>query len=337
MIFPAFNYKIVFSNQNDCADGQYFYHNTFKENGMEFVRLFTSFPLIGSNLEEDYKMWYVFALDSGAFFRVTGKITVFRQHHRLSELISIMSTLLSDKCEPTYSVTDNDLVSERRITVGPVCVFRDYVWNVANRLSFTSKDNYEWLEKEATNAINQTTIDFSLFYDLTAIQRGHHVTAMTVPDSKNIPEGMLSVVDVTKWNELSSISPFWPKVREDLIDKLSDQGWIDFYPMDELRVLNFSKNNTGDRNFRHVIATAKKECCECYQDYCVWSVNGVKILKNIELVNGGVWREFHPNKKRREFGYIQASFAIKHHGRDIGLKKKPTCVVQSLNNMFPDE
>ena len=69
----------------------------------------------------------------------------------------------------------------------------------------------------------------------------------------------------------------------------------------------------------------------------VWDVNGDKILENIELVTGGVWYEFLPNKRRREFGCIQANFAIRRHGRDSGRTKTPSCVVVSLQPIFPDE
>ena len=337
MNFPAFNYNTVFSNQNDCDDGKYFYYNTFQENGTEFVRLFTSFPPNGSIPQDKYKIWFIFALDNGVIYRVTDKVTVFRQQYRLGELISIMSTLLSNNCEPSYSYTKNDLLTERRITVGRVCVYRDYVWNVANRLSYTSKDNYERLEKEVTNKIQQSTADFSLFYDLSAIQCGYHLSSRMIPDSEFLPQGMRSVVDVSQWNDISRISPFWPEIREHLIDKLSERGWIDFYPMDDLRVEKLANNRPIDRKFQDLISNAKKRCCKCYQDYCVWDVNGDKILENIELVTGGVWYDFLPNKRRREFGCIQANFAIRRHGRDSGRTKTPSCVVVSLQPIFPDE
>ena len=66
MNFPAFNYNTVFSNQNDCDDGKYFYYNTFEELGTEYVRLFTSFPPNGSIPQDKYKIWFIFALDNGA-------------------------------------------------------------------------------------------------------------------------------------------------------------------------------------------------------------------------------------------------------------------------------
>eukprot|EP00536_Pseudo-nitzschia_multiseries_P013877 jgi/Psemu1/36773/gm1.36773_g len=95
-----------------------------------------------------------------------------------------------------------------------------------------SRDHYNTLETKVKEHIKHNTSDFCLLYDLAAVHYRYHKQAQSVPKIGEFQLSSVTDLEVTNWNEIASISPFWPDMRNDVLQQLRQNvGWIIFYPM----------------------------------------------------------------------------------------------------------
>ena len=312
----------------------------------EYIRYengFTKVPKTFNNSGKDsFRMCFVVSNVSKGISKVVDKQTVFQPFFSRGCHISILKALISDDRQPCYSYRFNELVTERIICFGGVCVYRDYLWNVRNRYSFMSADLYH-LVNHSTESYKKRDCVFSLCNDIMAIQNGFSLSGRAFPLAEEMAGVEYIIISASKWRELDSgrvPSPFWPDIRSELVSEIRSVHWIDFFPTTENKAEALMETpnvpSKKKKKLQDVFRAAKSQCNYCYQDKCIWCVNGGKIISTVEILTGGVWRTFHTNEKRRAVGMQLARFAMINDGRSYFSLRAPSCVESALMNVWPD-
>jgi len=259
-------------------------------------------------------------------------------------LISAMTALMSDNVQPRYYHMENDLVKERVIYLRDVCVYRDFVWNVSNPASFMRKSNYYLVYGNVDNlcSVPEKVVlihayEISLRHELMTVHCNFS-QGLFLPCQSERPSGPR--IRTSAWeptNAEQSSGPFWPKIKESIISHLKHKSFFDFFPTTNLKVAPFLVStivrDTRKEHLKTLLLQSKKKCMECEQDYCVWSMNRIKIIRNVLHMKGGIWKSFHSNHDRIAMGCRIAIYIINNgYGRHWDRNNAPMCVVIGLTN-----
>ena len=333
MNFEAFDVPNNYLTERHCDFEQY--NIVWKKKEYTIYRS-GWFPEESTNSEVN--VCFVVSEETEGNCKVVDKQTVCNCHpYSKGCMISILNAILVGK-QPKYLYRSNELVTERIISFGDICVYRDYLWNVRDRSSFMSADDYHSV---SMFCCNKTHFGFSILNDITAILGGHSKIGRVLPCVKELND---TSVDASCWQKLDREgrvhTPFWPDVRSDLMSVLHRGKWINFLPITRIRVdamidnTNLSPSDKG--KIIKITSAAQSNCTRCYQDSCVWDVNGEKIVSTVNLLKGGVWNSFYTNRQRRICGMQLANLAIACEGRSFGFAMKPDCVEIGLQKIWPD-
>eukprot|EP00536_Pseudo-nitzschia_multiseries_P018840 jgi/Psemu1/57571/gm1.57571_g len=104
-------------------------------------------------------------------------------------------------------------------------------------------DYYNTPETKVKEHIKHNTSDFCLLYNLAAVHYGYHKPAQLVPKIGEFQLSSVTDLEVTDWNEIASISRFWPDACSDVLQQLRQNVWlIIFYLMTTKEPIDIRSN-----------------------------------------------------------------------------------------------
>jgi len=270
-----------------------------------------------------YCMQYTIKKVDDKHSEVIEKVTICQPdiYECRGSLIAVMTRLLSDNAEPRYYYVQNELVTERLIYLGEVCVYRDFLWAIDNPDSFMRKDQYRIIDKKLPEAYKGT---ITLHHEFIAVLR-NYTEGVILPSHNERPSGPR----IAEWPSptfTGSWRPFWPETKDDIIHNLERVGLFDFYPttIPKLRRFRDKSNIPKSRldDLTRMSHAAVSDCVLCEQDLCVWGMNCEKIIRNVHLMKGGIWRSMYSDQQRREIGCRLGIYIMNNgYGRHWDKKK----------------
>ena len=284
-----------------------------------------------------YRMQYAIKKVDDKHSEVIEKVTICQPdiYECRGSLIAVMTRLLSENVEPRYYYMENDLVTERLIYLGEVCVYRDFLWATDNPDSFMSKSDYHVIDKKIPESYLGTAM---LKHEFIAVLRNYQ-EGVILPSVKDRPSGPR----IAEWPSPTfegSWRPFWPETKDDIVHNLERVGLFDFHPTLTRKIQSFCNNNNTPKSrlvdFHRMSSTAVSDCVLCEQDLCVWGMNCEKIIRNVNLMKGGIWKSMYSDKQRREIGCRLGIYIMNNgYGRHWDKNKVPICVHKGLHSLWP--
>ena len=326
-----------------CYDEVGFEQQTVEQNGSTYLTVFNDFSEVPKrsylwktyDSQDMYRVFYAIGSSGESKSKVVSKITISEPSLCHGSLVSVLNRLISDNTEPKYSSSKNNLVTERAILVGDVCVYRDFVWNVNNPHSFMQKNFYQKLLLMRKLKC-PTSNSKSLWYDVTAIQSGNPIIGRAIPLPNERPRAPSVYSKGWCENKHPVPTPFWPDIRKRLIYNMQELGWLLFHPTVRQLLESFVEKDISKEHLFRMTSVAIRQCIHCHQDFCVWCMNGTKIIEHVEILRGGVWHSFYSNKHRRTCAYQLTKYVLMNFGRYFGERNTPICVVIAIEKKWPE-
>ena len=292
----------------------------------------------GTNIEQnEYRMRYVVKQCGKNHSQILEKVAICQPdvYECNGSLISVMTALLSDNVEPRYYEIKNELVTERVIYLKQVCVYRDFLWNTKNRSAFMAKDDYHLTDRRRRKTYSGPN---TLRHELMAVMKNYQ-EGMMIPTKEERPSGPRNLVKPLPHTGYGW-RPFWPIIKEDLIDTLKQKGYFYFFPTTLTNIETFRDNTDISREIKSelmsLLCDSCGKCNTCDQDYCVWSMNKATIIRNVILMKGGIWESLYTNLERREIGCKLAIYIMNNgSGRRYDRIELPGCVLKQLKEKWP--
>ena len=334
-------------NMDCCADFYDIYHTFEHEETTTYEEVMMNRNVpeqcclwkdeVHENQQTFFRMHYVVRKCGKNHSKILQKVTICQPdiYQCTGQLISTLTSLLSNDIEPRYYHMKNDLVTERVIYLRQVCVYRDFLWNTENRLSFMAKEHYHLVDRKVRKSYSGPN---TLRHELMAIMSDKH-EGRIAPRVHERPSGPRIEGWPVQFRE-GGCKPFWPSLKDDIIDNLKDNGYLKCYPTLHSKIQQFRENTRVRREDKdelyRLTCEAKENCDHCEQDYCVWSMNHKMITDNIILTKGGIWKDMYSNTERVEIGCKMAIFITNNgNGRRYDRRGMPKCVEEALEEIWP--
>ena len=253
---------------------------------------------------------------------------------RLS-LIKLMSALISENVIPHWYHIKNTLVTERVIYLRDVCVYRDFLWNPDNTLSFMNKDKFNATDDDVTGSYDRQ--DHSLLHEFSALVHNNKDGRM-LPTLNERPSGP----KISGWPEAvpgANWYPFWPHIKDDIVFSLKRLGLFDFNPTSAIKIVEFLDQPFVSKERKNELqwldGDAVVNCSFCEQDRCVWTMNHDKITNNVDSMVGEFPHLYTNSDRRYDGGRLAIYIMNSGDGRRWDKTSVPQCVQNKLRIIWP--
>ena len=255
---------------------------------------------------------------------------------------AVINSLLRDT-KPVHYECKSELVTERFLMFGKVCIHRQFLWNVNHPESLIR------VQDDEADSYGCLSLEEELIYSLYSKKPD----SKTIPTKEQRPSAGISTYDPASDKHTAF---FYPTYKELILQALWGCGHFLFFPMHHFPQKYFvTHNNWHDQEsqvrrknqvckehdpnaskWSYSYGCGVHDCVHCHQDTCVWKLNSTIILEEIQFLCAGPFSCFRTQRDRALLAQKLAMFLLRPgFGRFYEGESVPKCIIEGCNNLWP--
>ena len=253
---------------------------------------------------------------------------------------AIIDSLLDDT-KPIHYERKSELVTERFVMLGSVCIHRQFIWNVNHPESLIRV-----VDKANSNGC--LSLEEELIFSLYS----NNPDSKTIPTEDQRPGPTFGIITYDPVDDKHTAF-FYPTYKEQILQALWGCGHFLFFPMHHFPPKYFvTHNNRHDQDSQERLKIkicqaydpnasdnwysydSVHDCVHCHQDTCLWKLNSSLILKEINFLCTGepsclrTERDRALTAQRMALLLLRLGFGRSYEGKSI-----PKCILDGCNNL----